>query len=183
MEHLPLLIDAEEAIAHYHGNPSISTAVKAYIVGLLSKEGYSNPAIRDVLAIDKAYTVTHLIRVGTALTEGEFALWLNNPQKIEFGHVRAIAKLPYATRDKLLRDQLSHKRTVRQFEQLAKGNEADQDIDIKRYTRLMEDAIGREVKIKFSPLKGSGSITLSFFSLDDMDELAKGLGFNAGLNE
>jgi len=179
MNNLPFIVDAEEAIEFYFNNPQTTDAALAYLIGILKKDGYSNLGIRKALKIEKVYTVTHLTRAGILLSEDELMLWHSNPIRITLGHVRAVAKLPRSAREDLLRTLLHNKISVRKFEKLAKGEELNEDADIKRYEMLMSQVIGRQIKIKYNANKGSGSMVLDFFSLDDLDVLSKGLGFDS----
>lgn len=177
MSTLPYLIDADEAIKYYKGKTDLTDAEKAYVVAMLSKEGRSNKDIRKLLGIDKVYTVSHLKRVGTCLTESELNLWHKNPSRITLGHARAIAKLPTWKREELLRSLLTKRTPVQKYEAIAKGNGDDRDTDIKRYERVMGDVLGRQINIRFNPAKHSGSVTLDFFGLDDLDHISRLLGF------
>lgn len=178
MNNLPLLLDASEAITHYKKTTEKTDAEAAYVVGILSKEGYSNRKIREALDIPHVYTVTHLKRAAL-LTDEELSLWHKNPTRITLGHVRAIAKFPPGEREKLLRNLLAKKVPVFQFEQLAQGRvESGKDTDIKRYETLMSEVIGRPVKIKFNNARQTGSITLDFYSIDELDDIAKQLKFD-----
>lgn len=179
MSSLPYLIDADEAIEYYKGRSDLTDAEKAYVVAMLSKEGRSNKDIRKSLGIDKVYTVTHLKRVGTCLTESELNLWHKNPSRITLGHARAIAKLPTSKREELLRSLLTKRTPVHKFEAIAKGKVDDRDTDIKRYERIMGEVLGRQINIRFNPAKLSGSVTLDFFGLDDLDHISRCLGFKA----
>lgn len=178
MNNLPFIIDAEEAIEFYCDNPNTTDAVRAYIVGLLKKENYSNPQIRRVLAIKKVYTVTHLSRVGLSLSVSELTLWHNNPHRITLGHVRAVSQLSPSKREKLLRNQLAKKLSVRQFERIAKNEEPSQDADIERYQEMMGNVLGKPIKIRYDTNARSGDLTIRYFGLDDLDSLSKALGFD-----
>lgn len=179
MNALPLLIDAEEATEYFREHPDCTDAEKAYIVGVLSNEGLTNKQIREALKISKVYTVTHLKRAGTSLSEEELTLWLNNPLRITLGHVRAIAKLPRTKREELLRGLLRTKSSVQKFESIAQGKSDDRDADIKRYEVLMGERLGREIKIRYNQGKRTGCISLDFYTLEDLDHISKQLGFNA----
>lgn len=179
MSNLPYLIDADEAIAFYREKSDLTDAEKAYVVAILSKEGYSNKSIRKSLGIDKVYTVTHLKRVGTLLSESELTLWHKNPSRITLGHVRAIAKLPANKREELLRNLLTKRIPVHQFEALAQGKDEDRDADIERYERIMGEVLGRQIKIRFNQTKRTGSLTIDFYGLDDLDHISHSLGFKA----
>lgn len=178
MNTLPYLLDAEDAIEFFNSENCYSDAARAYVVRTLNQEGYTNLKILEALNIKKGYTVTHLKRVGLLLSEEELSLWHSNPKRISLGHVRAIAKLPRSQREELLRSLLVKKISVRKFESLAKG-EMDTDSDISRYENLMSEVIGRQVGIKFNNQKLTGTITLDFFGLDDLEVITKALGFNS----
>ncbi|NMV28027.1 transcriptional regulator, partial [Vibrio parahaemolyticus] len=47
-----------------------------------------------------------------------------------------------------------------------------------RLETLMSDATGRPIKIRYNPAKRSGELTLGFFTLDDLDDVCKALGFD-----
>jgi len=180
MSQFPLLLDADDAINHHLSNENRTDAELAYIVATLSKDGYQNKKIREVLGIEKVYTVTHLKRSGMNLTEEELTLWHKNPNRITLGHVRAIALLPQRQRENLLRELLSKRIPVHKYEAIAHGkDEPTEDSDIQRYQQLMSDVLGRSVGIKYNAAKKSGTLTLTFYSLDDLDETSKKLGFNA----
>ena len=177
MSNFPLLLDTEEALEHYLLPGERSDAEKAYIVSIFSKDGHSNSKIRELLSIEKVYTITHLKRVGLSLTDTELALWHNNPHKITFGHVRAVAKLPETKRMKLLRELLSKKMSVRLFEQLAKEKPDERDFNTQRYEETVTKVLGRGVKIKYNPVKKTGSILLDFYRLEDLTDILAALGY------
>ncbi|MCG8612265.1 MAG: transcriptional regulator [Pseudomonadales bacterium] len=179
MNNLPFLIDADEAIEYYNGQKELTDAEKAYVVSILYKEGYSNKKIREALGIRKVYTVTHLKRAGTHLSESELELWHKNPTRITLGHVRAIAKLPQPKREELIRNLLTIRTPVHKFEAIAQGKPEYADADIKRYEQIMGEVLGRQIKIRFNAVKRTGSITLDFFGLDDLDDISKSMGFKA----
>lgn len=179
INNLPLLIDALEAIDYYTNKDNLTDAEKAYVIAILNREGYSNKAIRQALNINKVYVVTHLKRVGTSLSESELNLWHRNPDRITLGHVRAIAKLPQSKREEMLRGLLTKRTPVHEFESIAQGKSDNQDTDIKRYEQIMGEVLGRQIKIRFNAAKRSGSISLDFYSLDDLDHISQSLGFKA----
>lgn len=172
-------MDAMDAIAYYNGNPNITDAEKAYVVAVMHNDKYTNKMIRKALSIKAVYTVTHLLRVGTRLTEPELVLWHKNASRITMGHVRAIAKLPYEKRDGMLRALLTKRIPVSQFEAVARGGVDDRNTDIKRYETLMSEVVGRPINIKFNKVSGNGKITLDFYGLDDLDELSRAIGFRS----
>lgn len=179
MELLPYFVDSEEAIEHYHAHRDKNDALKAYIVGYLSKEKMSNKSIRSALGIEQVYTVTHLKRAGTLLSEDELTLWFNNPDKISLGHVRAIAKFEQSKRERLLRDLLVKKIPVQSYETLARGEKDERDVDIKRLEELIASQLGREVTISYSSRKKTGTISLGYYQLDDLDRIITKLGYRA----
>lgn len=177
MDVLPLLIDAGEAIEFARSNRITTDAMMALIVATISRDGYSNSEIRAALDIGPVYRVTHLKRVGLALSEDEMELWHQNPSRITFGHVRAIWKFPREDREKMLRDLLLVQTPVSEFERIARGEVEDVDCDVNRYATLMGEVLGRGVRIKYDKSKKVGSITLDFFTLDDLEDLSMKLGY------
>lgn len=180
MRDFPFLLDADDAINHFLSNQNLTDAELAYIVATLSNDGYRNKAIREALSIEKVYTVTHLKRAGTRLTEEELRLWHKNHCRITLGHVRAIALLPQKRREELLRDLLKRKIPVHKLAAVAQGKkEAHVDTDIKRYEQFMGEVLGRNVVISYNATNSSGVLALSFYSLDDLEDVSAKLGFNS----
>jgi len=177
MKSLPLILSREDAINYYNNTSGMTDAEKAYVVRILSEEGLSNKCIRQALGIHKVYTVTHYKRVGTALSDDEIELWMNNPCQIKLGHVRAIAKFPRLTREPLLRELLAKKISVHQYEMIAQGKREESHTDVKIYAQGMEDQLGRPVSIQYNAKKSSGSITLGFYGLNDLDDVSESLGY------
>lgn len=183
MDDLPLLIDADEA-AEYMKNHRCDDATKAYAIGVMSKDGYSNKKIREATGIDTVYTVTHYKRAGTKLSEDEIRLWHKNPKRITLGHVRVVARLPRFEREKLLRDLISKEIdgkpiSVSTLKEIAKGKVPTKDSDIKSLENAMEEVLGRQLNIQFNKEKKTGSIKLSFFTLDDLERICNSLGYRS----
>lgn len=189
---LPILLDDKDAVDNW--NKDISDAVRSYIVSYLTiDEGMSNEKIRKLLGIKAVYEVTHLRRAGR-LSDEELLLWDKNKIRITLSHIRAIALLPKVTRIDLMRKLLVKKIPSRIFEELAKQiNENKQKetnpthlleslessgLDTSKYAELMSEHTGRPTKMKFNPKKKSGTITLQFFGLEDLSNLALQLGFD-----
>jgi ParB family chromosome partitioning protein len=86
--------------------------------------------------------------------------------------------MPEKEREKLLRGLLAKKKSVHEFELISQGKESSTDADIKRYSIRMGEVIGRPVEVSFHGSKKKGRLVLDFFSLDDLDDLAKALGYD-----
>ena len=179
MERLPIFTDATEAIEFFEATPTSwsSNLMKAWVVRHLVEDGYANADLRDALKIRKKYVATHLIRVGKSVSLEEFQRWAQYPLSITFGHMRAIASLPYPTRRDLLKLLLKTKTTVSQLEKIARGKKLDNETDIRKLERDISDHTGQPTRIRFNHKKKSGSITVDFFSLDEFDFLCEKLGY------
>ncbi len=177
MRDFPYLIDADDAINYYRKHTDSTDAEKAYIVRLLSKANYSNKKIRESLGIKKNYDVTHLKRAGCALSETELELWHNNAERITLGHVRSIAKIDEKRRENLLRDLLTKKVSVRDYERIAAGKTPEKEADVKRLEERLAEKLGRPVSIKYNKAKGNGTIRLSYYSIADFETIVNQLGF------
>ncbi len=173
---LPHFVDREDAIQFYQEEPC-TDAIKAYIVGYLAKQGMSNRMIRAKLGIDKVYTVTHLKKAGTQLTPEQLALWDRNPKRITLAHIRALSVFKKEAREDMMRNLLVRNTTAHQLRRLAKGEGAVKSADMKKYGTLMSEVIGRPVSVDYDATKQSGALTVKFFSLDELDDLSKQLGF------
>jgi ParB family chromosome partitioning protein len=175
MSDMPLLLDADDAI-EYYSRPGLTDAERAFVVAFLSTKGYRNKSIRNALGIKNVYTVSHLSRAGS-LTDAELTLWHRNPHRIKLGHIRAVASLPAAHREDVLRGLLVRRRSVRDLVATLRGDDVVDNADIKRYEQVMGDVLGRVVKVRFDD-SGSGSLSLSFHGLDDLDDITQRLGFD-----
>lgn len=179
---LPLFTDCSEALDFLRKTPDINDAQRAYVIAFLSREGWTNRQIRGHLGIDKVYTLTHFKRVGLSLSDVEFNLWDKNPERITLGHLRAICHLKPEVREPLLRTLLAQRLSVAKLQLRVRGQLQNSNADIKRYENRMEDVLGRGVKIQYDPIRQSGKLTLDFFGLDDLDQLAAALGFTPESN-
>lgn len=151
-------------------NKNATDAIKAFVVYQLSGLGYQNKDIRHILRIPKVYTVTHLKRAGS-LSNDELNLWHKNPNRISLGHVRAIAKLPQKRRESLLRDLLVRHSSVHAFEMIASGKTEQEDADMRSLTQSLESKLQRPVSMHYDRKTGKGSMTFSFYGVDDLETL------------
>lgn len=174
MKTLPTLLDPEDAIEHYLKH-DLCDAEKAYLIAYLAKAGYTNREIRSALNIEKVYTVTHLKRAGSLCDEA-LTLWLNNPTRISLSHVRFITRLPHNQQLNTIRETLAGRWSVQQLIQSQQAP-SPLDADVKRYCEQMSEVLGRGVNIDFNTSQKRGSLILDFWSLDDLESLAKQLGF------
>lgn len=153
-------------------------AVTAYVVGHLAKAGMKNREIRKLLNIQSVHACTDLKRIGTQLTHAQLELWLNNPDRIKLGHMRAISRLSSTSeREQILAGLLTRKIAARDIEKLAVGNTPIDDADIKRFEKEVSEGICRDLKLSFSSNKRSGRITLPFYDLEDLEGIVALLGF------
>jgi ParB family chromosome partitioning protein len=72
---------------------------------------------------------------------------------------------------------LTSKIPVHQFEALARGEDQSQDIDIHNFVEKMSEATGRPTTVTFNKKKQAGTLTLTFFDLNDFDALCRMLGY------
>ena len=202
IQDLPLLLDAEEAIKHLNEN-ECNDAVKAYAIGIMSRDGYSNARIRKAIGIKAVYTATHYIRAGTKLTEDELQAWNENIQKIAgnvpgvypitLGHIRVIAKYKIDFRKALLAKidrglgdgEIRLKRkpiSIPLLKKLITDTVPSNTNDIRTLEEMMEEQLGRGVTIQFNPSSQSGFLKLKYFSLEDLDVLIERLGIKRDEN-
>lgn len=179
----PLLIETNDALDFLAKTSYVTDPQRAYVIAFLSRKGWTNRQIRTHLGIDKVYTLTHFKRVGMALSDVEFSLWARNPARLTLGHMRALCHLQPNVREPLMRSVVAHGLSVAKLLQRIKGQTQTADADIKRYETLMEEKLGRGIRIQFDPVRQSGKLTLDFFGLDDLDHLSGALGFSLDLDQ
>lgn len=177
MELLPDLTDITDALSYWMDSQPAHPAVSSYVAGYLASKKISNKESRALMEIDKVYIMTHFRRLGTSLNRTCLELWLNNPTKITMGHARAISSMKEGEREKLLRDLLVKKQSVRQMESLVNGDPGQRDADIQALERSMSEKVGYPITIKWSREKSIGALSIKFFSLDNLDDLSRRLGF------
>jgi len=175
---LPMLLDKKEAVRFLADQPLLSDAVKAYVCGLLHKSyGLKNRELRPIFGIARVYSMTHLIRVGSALTDEEFLLWHNNSSVLTLGHMRCLCHLPTGQRLRWIREVLARRLSVSSLHGKVWGGNGNKDKDIASYENLVSDKLGRPVNIKYLAQKQTGDLVLTFFGLDDLDDLLEKLGY------
>ncbi len=182
MELLPDLASVDDALDYWVDEKGLGDPVAAYVAGYLKERGLSNKDSRAKMGISQTYKMTHLRRVGTSLSRTCLELWLNNPTRIGLGHARAISSLPASEREEALRDLLVNSKIgVRDLEARAKGREAAADMDIMRLETDMSDAIGFPVSIRWNKTAGKGDLSLRLYSLDDLEEIGRKLGYTPSM--
>lgn len=178
---LPNLMNKDDVVQYIDEHRGdISDPELAWCARVLSQQKYRNKQIRQILNAS-IYKTSWLIGVGTKINEDLLELWDKNSSRITLSHMRRLLKLSSSRQESIMRDILSSGWTVNQLEDYIQGNAPDvnRDADIKRYESLMAEVIGRPVSIQYNKAKRSGRLTLSFFTLDDLDDVSKHLGFDA----
>tara|TARA_R110001592_G_scaffold316364_1_gene592787 strand:- start:26899 stop:27450 length:552 start_codon:yes stop_codon:yes gene_type:complete len=178
MELLPDLVSIEDALGYWRDMQPAHESIAAHVAGYLSMKKIGNKESRELLGISKVYEMTHLRRIGTLLSRTCLELWLNNPHRIGIGHMRAITSMPKSQQEEKLRSILTRRVSVRDLESIARGDEIVIDHEIKLFQERMGEAIGYPVGVKWLKESGKGTISIKFFSLNDLDELARRLGYD-----
>lgn len=184
MEKLPFLLSSRHALEVYNETSEKTDAFCALVVGILTEDGKTNPQIRELLDIKHAYTVSYYRKAAKALTEEQLNLWHKNPLQITLGHVRAICRMKKSQREGILRKLLATKLSVATLEKMAatgttEDNSDDLQAHFKRYAEHMSQQIGRIVDISYNAKNGKmGRISVSWNGYEDLDNIAKALGFN-----
>jgi ParB family chromosome partitioning protein len=178
MDILPELTSVEDALLYWRDEQPAQVAIAAYVAGYLKSQGISNEDSRELMGVKQTYTMTHYRRVGTKLSRTCIELWLNNPQRIGLGHVRAISAMPEDKREDVIRSLLANSKiAVRDLERIAKGKEPAKDVDIARLEQAMGESIGYPIRVKWSRGERKGLLSVEFYSLDDLDALGRKLGY------
>jgi hypothetical protein len=175
---LPYFVDSDDAVEYWLKSVSQTDIGCVHVVATLSSEGYSNKAIRHALKLSSIHKVSHCLRVGASLDETMMHLWAKNSDRIHFGHIRAICRLPLRSRESAMRDLLLNPVSVRELESRVRGDDA-KNADTKTLERQLSTLLGEEVNIQHDARAGSGKITLRYCDLDKLTEFT----YNLGLTE
>jgi ParB family transcriptional regulator, chromosome partitioning protein len=97
--------------------------------------------------------------------------------RLSAGHARALMALEFDTAKIALAGEIIEKRlTVRQAEQMAKvRREAQPDLETQACERRLTEKLGTKVKIS-SKRNGSGKLEVTYYSLEQLNELIDRLG-------
>ncbi len=174
---LPTFANADDAIIYYRAQQKPNSAVSAYVVASLSRFGMRNREIRAALNISRHYVVSHLKQAGLALSRELIELWNKNSDTLTLRHVRLIARQPVERREELIRTVLERRLSIRKLAAHINDKKSI-DPNIARFAQLMSESIGRPVTLEYDSDKQTGTLSLRFFSLDDLDLLARRLGFD-----
>ena len=182
MHPLPHLTTPNEALDALKRISTPTQAFLALVVALLSKV-HTNREIRAITGIHHDYTVSHLKRAGKKLTRKELELWHNNPQSITLGHVRVLCRMPSTQREHYLRKLLAVKITVSKLETIAakRSTITNDENDCELYAQKISRATGRAIAISQPKLKGNvwiGKMILGWYGYEDLERIAKLLGYN-----
>lgn len=120
----------------------------------------------------KRSTIANYLRLLTMDSEFKQALVDN---KISMGHAKVILSLEHkAQKRSLLKDIIDKKLSVRQAEKQVKqslsSKVSQSDIENVHLENILEAQLGTKVKLQ-AKKDGSGTLSISFFSLDDFDRL------------
>lgn len=150
-------------------------------VNVVSKRlasGDSRDLIKKELGINR-YELSHLRRLDKHLAHSSRSLIDKNG--LSEGHARALARVRGVDQDRLLRDTIQKRWSVRVLEQAVKAHLdgvefADRSSDAEYYAQLAEfiaDQIGHPVRILPAKEPGTGQITITYFDLDAFDGILK----------
>ena len=115
--------------------------------------------------------VTNLMRL-SALSRYSREMLLS--KSIDMGHARSVLSLSHSDQDKLIREAVTKKLSVRALESIVKrganrGNKAEnQDNDTAQLQGKLSEILGAEVVITHNKT-GRGKITISYKSLNELD--------------
>ncbi len=179
MAALPWFLERQDALDALNSPVKPSQALLALVVAMLSQDS-TNREIRAITGIQHAYTVSHLKRAGKTLTYEQLELWHANPTRITLTHVRALCGMPAQQRDQWLHKLLATRIPSTQLEAVAakrQPSDLGNESDLERYARKMSEATGRVITLSYRPALQTGKITLSWHGYDDLDDIAKKMGF------
>lgn len=167
---LPIIIDDDEAIDIFN-DPETNDAIKVFAIKHLHASGLKSRDLSKHFSISK-YQLSHYARSARKLTDEEIELWSNHPKRITFGHIRSLIRLPSQQRLGLIKDLATKRRlSVRNCEQISRGEIPTEDTDIKAYEIELSEKLGRGIRIKYNQSNKTGQLTIDFFTLNDLEDI------------
>ena len=154
---------------------------------LMDRFGHTQEKLAEALGKSRSH-IANLLRL---LTLPEFVLDLLRDGKISAGHGRALvtAQDPVGLAQRVVKKGLS----VRQTEALAKGDTTPKptnanaapvkDADTKALEKDLSAALGMTVSIHNPPGSVSGSVTIRYKKLEQLDEVCRRLSVTTGAGE
>lgn len=144
------------------------------VLATLTAAKESSGTIKQELGLNR-YELSHLRRLDKYLSDT--AKHLINRNRLSEGHARALARLPHAQQENLVRDTIQRHWSVRDLEQAVKATIdgtgiKDKSADARYYDQLsmhISDQIGHPVKIQPAQTPGHGQITITYYGLDSFD--------------
>ena len=96
--------------------------------------------------------------------------------KISFGHARSLLSLKEEEMNKTLEDIMKLKLSVRDTEDMVKGNKKSKinikkDVNILEYEKYLSLKLGYQVTIK--DIKGNGTLSVKYKTLEQLEEIVK----------
>lgn len=145
--------------------------------------GHSNERIKEALGLTR-YELSHLNRLSKNLNpEARKLIDRNN---LSEGHARALVRLPIKAQEKIIRDTLARKWSVRQLEQrvrdyLANREPAPDALYYKQLATHISETIGHPVEVcpdKSIPSKGK--IVITYLGFDAFDSIMERMNVKIG---
>ena len=144
---------------------------------LSNEYNYKQDQLSKIIGKSRSH-ITNMIRL---LDLPEYILNLLVAEKITAGHARTLIGLPNA--EELARKIINSKLSVRQIEKLVYGQKKQKtkrslssiDPNIKDLENELSEKIGLKTSINFSDKSTSGSITVYYSNLDQLDDIMKRL--------
>lgn len=165
-----------EALAIFK-QPLSSHAQKATAVGVLTGLGWTSKRIRNASNFS-IFQVSYYRSIYKRLNPCLFDLWHKNDCFLSLSHVRAIIRVSRSLQEDLMRTVLQHGYGSRRVDSLAASSDqvTAQDTDYRILSEHVTQVIGFPVTINRDDK--SGTINITWYSIDDCEMLLTRLGFD-----
>lgn len=126
--------------------------------------------IKSTLGISRS-ELSHLLRTDAKLDEHVKDLIRRN--KLSLGHAKAIARLSGAQQDRLTRDVISKRWSVRRAEAEVRAALSGKTLSDNAYYEQLSETISDQVgqPVKIIPDGSKGCIQIEYFSFEDFDNI------------
>ena len=175
--HNTLFTDSEEAIEALEAG-ALDVIERSEAIAFVMDEGVSSSKLSKLLGM-KDYKLRHEARVGKKLIPEvkEFV----RKRRLSFAHARVIASFNDDEQEKVARDAIMRRSSVRSLEALRKGYDDRLDRETEKYferlATFLSDHTGQVISIKPNKKnKNAGEITIKYFDLTGFDSACDRLG-------
>jgi hypothetical protein len=167
-------ISTEQEAIKSLSSPTSSHAVVTLSIGFLTGHRYTNKKLRELTGFSTCL-ISYYRGIYKRLAPSLYELWHKNNNVLSVSHVRALTRFAVTDQENMLRNTLRYGHGSRKLDSLVNNAALSASTDYRQLAEIASQAIGFPVEITKN--EKSGTIQLTWYSLDDCELLLSKLGF------